>query len=477
MLVAVVSLGAVLPSAAAGAATRASSVKWTPCADTVGAPRDTACATLEVPLDYADPDGREITLMLYAAGNGAAPRGLVVNPGGPGESGAGMPKLITAGLPRGVSDQYMVVSFDPRGVGASSPVDCGDTDSVLPPPAPAYRPSNEQSEQQRLDAAKRVADQCAEESRDLLPHITTQNAAKDMDRIRAALGQEKLDYLGYSYGSMLGATYASLFPATTGRMILDSVVDPTVPTYQTQFQQDPALQQRSEAFFAWVAGKDARYHLGTTEKAVSDTWNAVRDQLAKQPAAGKVGVAELDDLLSSSIYSDTGWDSLAKPVGEYHGGRPDALVAAHTSHGGNVNGAQLAYNCVDRSWPKDWATWHRDTEQAARRSPLFAWLNSWYSAPCAFWKVPTAEPVPIGGAKVPPILLLQAKNDAATPVIGAQRMHTALPGSKLVVADSGNHGQYLQDNNPCVDGYGTAYLESGELPDAGKTCAAPPPRP
>ncbi|MEU9990299.1 alpha/beta hydrolase [Streptomyces sp. NPDC048045] len=459
----------------AGTVTGPAALHWSTCPAGSDAPRGTYCSTIKVPLDHTKPKGRQINLTLSIAGALDAPRTLVVNPGGPGQSGIGTAKLVWSSLPEDVGAQYNVVSFDPRGVGASTPVSCGDTKKLIKHPAVPYTPATEAQEQARRTVAGKIAEQCQANSKDLLPYITTANAARDMDRIRTAFHQDKLDYLGYSYGTKLGATYATLFPSHTGRMILDSVVDPTVTTYASQYEQDPALQHRAEQFFAWAAKKDSTYHLGDSAAKVSATWNAVRKQLDAHPAGGRAGSAELDDLLASVMYLDIQWGDVAKAVSDYRrGDAGDLLGATDQLAFGGVDPAQLAYNCVDDAWPRDWATLHKETAAAAPKSPLFAWLNTWYSAPCAFWKAPTAPPVKIGAAKVPPILLLQAKDDPATPLVGAQRMHQVLAGSRLVVAGGGNHGQYLFDNNPCMDKHGSHYLLTGHLPTADTTCPATP---
>ncbi|MDT8910165.1 alpha/beta hydrolase [Amycolatopsis sp. PS_44_ISF1] len=469
-------VGAALLAAGPVSAAPAAGIKWSACPPDLGAPRGTGCAQLDVPLDYRQPSGRQISLTLSAAGVGDAPNVLVVNPGGPGESGIGTAQLVWASLPRELADEYLVVSFDPRGVGASSPVDCGDTKGIIPTPMPPYRPSTAAQEEQRQGIARKIADACAQHAGDLLPYITTQNAARDLDRIRLALGKDKLDYLGYSYGTKLGATYATMFPRTSGRIVLDSVVDPTRTGYQQGFQQDPALQKRARQFFDWAGANDAKYHLGSTGAAVGRFWDTTRATLAAHPAGDKVGSAELDDMLASTTYVDASWPALADALSRYHGGDPGSLIAI----GGQlaldpVNGAQLAYNCADDEWPADWRTWHDDTAKADRQAPLFAWQNTWYSAPCAFWKAPTAPPLKIGSGQAPAVLLVQAEDDAATPAGGARHMQQALRGSRLVLSASGNHGQFLFDQNACVDQPVTDYLLTGRLPAADVRCAAPAP--
>ncbi|MFI5731453.1 alpha/beta hydrolase [Kribbella sp. NPDC051587] len=465
--VAVVSLAAQLTVPATAAPVK---LKFGACPPDSGATRQTYCATLKVPLDYAKPNGRQITLTVSAVGSLSAKHFLLVNPGGPGASGIGIEQLVNAALPEKVGEQYAVFSFDPRGVGASTPVSCGAVTAKHP--ALPYRPANAQQEQQRIQQAKQIAVQCGRKAKDLLPYITTDNAARDMDRIRIALGRDKIDYLGYSYGTKLGAVYATMFPQHTGRMILNSVVDPLVSTYRTGYQQDPAFQARAQALFVWIAGQDKTYHLGKTAKAVQAVWDKLRSEVAKKPAGGRAGMAEVDDLLASSLYTDDEWSSLADAIVQYRQGNAETLLSITDQLAEqSVDPAMLAYNCTDPGWPRSWSTWHWDTVVADHRAPYFAWLNTWYSAPCAFWPVAPVQQTKIGSGKVPPILLIQPRYDGPTPVNGARRMHVVLQGSRLLIENGGNHASYLIRQNPCIDAKAAKYLLTGELPADG-TCPA-----
>ncbi|MFG1623152.1 alpha/beta hydrolase [Kribbella sp. NPDC049227] len=475
--VAVASLTA-LVAGLSGPATAETEAKlqWGACPPASGVFPQVGCATLQVPLDYAKPNGKQIALTISGVGGLSSPHFLLVNPGGPGAPGLGTEQMVSAMLPEKVAEQYAVFSFDPRGVGASTPVDCGDVSKLVTHPALPYRPANATQEEQRVAQAKKVAAQCGSKAKDLLPYITTENAARDIDRIRIALGKDKIDFLGYSYGSKLGATYATLFPEHTGRMILDSVVDPLVSTYKTAYEQDPALEQRTQQLFAWIAAHSSEYHLGTTPKAVEAVWQQLRADLAKKPAGGRAGASELDDLLASSLYTQDSWPSLADAVVAYRKGDPSGVLSATDQLATQaVDTGQLAYNCMDPGWPRDWSRWRQDTELADHLSPRFAWLNTWYGAPCAFWPVAPAKQVRIGSPKVPPILLLQGRYDAATPVIGARRMRAVLPGSRLLIDNGGNHASYLFTKNPCVDDKAEKYLLTGELPADGTCPASDPP--
>ncbi|MFB6722800.1 alpha/beta hydrolase [Kribbella sp. NPDC056345] len=468
--VVVVSLAAQLTAPATAAPTK---LKWGECPPDSGAQRQTACATLKVPLDYAKPNGRQITLTISGVGSLSAKRFLLVNPGGPGASGIGTEQLVNHGLSDKLSDQYAVFSFDPRGVGSSTPVDCGDFSKLIKHPALPYQPASAKQEQQRIQQAKQVAAQCGSKAKDLLPYITTDNTARDMDRIRIALGRDKIDYLGYSYGSKLGATYATMFPQHTGRMILNSVVDPLVSTYRTGYEQDPALQARVQAMFRWIAERDKTYHLGKTAKAVQAVWDKLRSDVAKKPAGGRAGIAEVDDLLASALYTDDQWPDTADAIAQYRRGNPSGVLSLTDQFALQpVDPAQLAYNCTDPGWPRNWSAWHWETSIAAHRAPYIAWLNTWYSAPCAFWPVGPVQQTRIGSGNLPPILLIQPRYDGPTPLVGARRMHLVLKGSRLLIENGGNHATYLIRKNPCIDAKAEKYLLTGQLPADGNCPAS-----
>jgi pimeloyl-ACP methyl ester carboxylesterase len=454
------------------------------------------CGTVRVPLDYQHPGGRKITLALSMV-PATAPAGqqqgdLLVNPGGPGGPGRSLALNVAYGLDHSVASQYNVIGFDPRGVGASVPALHCDT-SFFAGVRPDYIPANAHAETVLEARAKSYAAGCERHFGWLLPFMTTQNVARDMDSIRAALGQQKISYFGYSYGTYIGQVYATMFPHRVRRMVLDSTVDPSGVWYADNISQDYAFQGRMLAFFSWVAANNAVYQLGTTRSQVDQAWYRARAKLAAHPVAGPhgpmIGADEFDDTFLQGGYNDSLWPGLAAALAAYlHSGQTGQLVSDYRGVGLQDENEFAVYNaveCADVNWPRNWAKWDSDTRKVYRTAPFQAWDNAWFNAACAFWPVHgPAKPLKINGAGLPGILLIQGTLDAATPYAGAQVAHRALPSARmLVVTGGGNHGQSLAEPpNTCVNGFLNRYLATGALPGRpgpvnGACPALPPPAP
>ncbi len=479
------------PSSAAATAGPAqpSTLHWHSCS-VQGAPM--RCASLRVPLDYRHPAGRKIVLALSEV-PATAPRDrqqgdLLVNPGGPGGSGLALAAIVADGLDHTVASEYNIIGFDPRGVGASVPAlhcDPGFFAGVRPD----YIPANQRAEQVLVNRAKSYAADCEHRFGWLLPYLTTVNVARDMDAIRAALGQRTISYFAYSYGTYIGQVYATLFPYRLRRMALDSTVDPRGVWYADNISQDYAFEGRMEAFFSWVAANAGVYGLGSTRAQVERAWYRARARIEAHPVAGPagpmIGPAEYDDTFLQGGYSNTLWPGLATALSAYlRTGATRPLIAQYQEFGTQNENEFAVYNaveCADVNWPRNWARWNADTRRVYRIAPVQAWDNAWFNAACAFWPVRgPARPLRIGANGLPGILMIQGTLDAATPYAGAQVAERALPTARMVVVTgSGNHGQSLsQPANTCVDGYLNRYLATGALPSrpglVDATCPALP---
>ncbi|MGI5379312.1 alpha/beta hydrolase [Streptomyces sp. CA-251387] len=444
------------------------------------------CASLKVPLDHAHPNGRQITLALsrvpHTAKKYQGP--LLVNPGGPGGSGLTLAGFVASALPRAVAAQYDVIGFDPRGVGRSTPaLDCKP--GYFAPVRPDSVPSTPRIEKANLQRVQSFARACADKYARVLPYINTISAVRDMDRIRAALGAKKINYFGYSYGTYLGAVYAKLFPERVRRAVLDSVVDPTGVWEEDNLAQDVAFNDRHRAFMAWVAKHDMTYKLGTDPARVEAKWYAMRAALAKKPADGKVGASELEDTFLPGGYYNGYWPQLAEAFAAFVTDKnADPLVEAYEDFGAADTSADNGYSvyatvqCRDAAWPRDWRQWRADNWAVYAKAPFMTWNNAWYNAPCAFWPTSSLDSVDVVNSKLPPMLLFQATDDAATPYQGAVTVHRQVARSSLVVEQGGgNHGITL-GGNTCLDKHLTAYLTDGTVPrgtgEVDAVCAAQP---
>lgn len=290
---------------------------------------------------------------------------LVYNPGGPGGSGLRFPRRVTTKNPLWVNTAkaYDFVGFDPRGVGKSAPISCADPQEFVKAPKMDPVPDSEADKRGQRRLAAKYAVGCKERSGAMLPHMTTPNTARDLDVIRAALGEKKLNFLGVSYGTYIGAVYGTLFPTHVRRMVVDSVVNPSREKiwYQANLDQDVAFEGRWKDWTKWVAANDATYHLGDTQAKVQANWLKLRATAKKNPLGGLVGPAELISFFQSAPYYDSAWAPTAQVWSKYTAGDTQALVDAAapdlTDTAGNAasengNAVYTAVECTDAKWPR-----------------------------------------------------------------------------------------------------------------------------
>ncbi|MET9145175.1 alpha/beta fold hydrolase [Streptomyces sp. NPDC004042] len=495
-------LGA-LPPVTAAAAPRAATPQTSPSPDAlrpytaqrphwrrcdVHQPAAFRCATVKVPLDYADPGGRTIDLAIsrLAAGDPKQRRGvLLLNPGGPGGSGLDLPVTSALDLPREVKQRYDLVGFDPRGVGRSTPLGCGLTDDEQND----ERPYRDATFAKDVRWARTVADKCRSAAGGLLPHLTTRNVARDMDVVRAVLGEKKISYLGYSYGTYLGAVYAQLFPRRADRFVLDSAADPAL-IWRGTFQE---MARGAEAAFtrwcAWTAGRDATYHLGATPAAVRQSfWDLVR-RADRDPvdSGGRLltGDGIRSELRPAFVHVRVAAEKVAELVKAARGEAPPApsgtaaptpdpapSVSAGTVPADNEAASAWAFICADTrtSWPRDPERYRRDAIRDKARYPLYGDIASTIK-PCAFWEQGSEPGTTVDNGVA--ALILQNEWDSQTPLPGARNMHRALHGSRMVTVEGGEgHGVYGLGGS-CADRTATAYLTTGRLPAGDLTCRTP----
>ncbi|MGX1883026.1 alpha/beta hydrolase [Streptomyces sp. NPDC055287] len=464
-------------------------IDWRDCPADWGFDKPIQCGWVTVPVDYAKPNGRKIKIAVDRIGNTGSEKdrqgALLYNPGGPGASGMRFPTRVTKKNPiyTKMAKAYDFVGFDPRGVGHSSPISCVDPQEFVKAPKPDPVPDSEADKRAQRKLAAEYADGCQERSGWLLPHMTTPNTARDVDVVRAALGEKKLNFLGVSYGTYLGAVYGTLFPGHVRRMVVDSVVNPSKEKiwYQANLDQDVAFQMRWDDWKQWVAKNDAAYHLGDTPEKVEQQWVNLRATAKKSPIGGVVGPAELIGFFQSAPYYDSAWAHTAEIWSKYVAGDTQALVdeiapdlsdTAGNASSENGNAVYTAVECADAKWPTNWKTWDRDNTRLHKDHPFMTWANAWMNLPCATWSSKQQTPLNVKSGKgLPPVLIVQAERDAATPYEGAVELHKRFKGSRLITEkDAGSHG-VTGIANPCVNDRVDTYLLTGKTDSSDVTCA------
>src|SRR5215469_10770132 len=297
------------------------SLGWQDC---TGALKGMKCASIQVPLDYANPAGQKITIalsMVPATAPASQQQGIMlVNPGGPGAPGRSLASLVAQSIDPKVASEYDIVGFDPRGVGGSVPALSCDP-SFFATARPDYDPTSPAEEQAMINRAKDYAAGCEQRFGWLLPYMRTQDAARDMDSIRAAFGVSKITYYAFSYGTYLGQVYGTLFPSRVRRMVLDSTVDPAGVWYADNIQQDYAFEGRMNAFFAWTARNNSTFGLGATAESVRKAWYEARGRLEASPVSvggqPQIGPDEFDDTFLQGGYGNYLWPTLARALSNY----------------------------------------------------------------------------------------------------------------------------------------------------------------
>ncbi|MGW3849820.1 alpha/beta hydrolase [Streptomyces fagopyri] len=478
-------------TAVAAARAAAAGIRFGACAKATGLPAGLRCGTVEVPLDYAHPDGKRIRLTVSrsaATGKDArnakhrVPRqgSLVYNPGGPGASGMYFP--LFGALPewKRIAAAYDLVGYAPRGVAGSAPLSCKDPKRSVKGPTQSPTYPSESYKKERIAEAQAYARGCLERSGQAIRHYNSLNNARDLDVLRAALGEPKLTFMGASYGTYFGALYATLFPSHVRRMVFDSAVNPAPGQiwYENNLDQSAAFEGRWADFRAWTARHDKAYGLGTTPEEVLHSYEKARAQLAASPAGGKVGPAQLQNAFLEAGYYDDYWPRRAQALSAYLKGDPKQLIeqAARPEASAGAENAGAVYTaveCNDASWPTRWRTWDRDNTMLARRAPFETWDNVWMNLPCAYWPVPRQKPLDVRTLPgvLAPTLILAAERDAATPYEGALELQRRLSGSVLVTENgAGTHG-IGGGPNTCVNGYLDTYLLTGGLPRFRARCA------
>lgn len=467
-------------------------IEWMPCQTTAPSdqsliPPGAECGMLSVPVDYENPDGDVARLaMIRFPATGDKIASLLINPGGPGESGVEAAASLLPTLPQQVRERFDIVGFDPRGVASSTPaVWCNsdaDNDRLRADPQVDYTPEGvEYIENQTKEFIDRCVDKTGEE---FLANVGTVNVARDLDSMREALGDEKLTYLGYSYGTRIGATYAENFPENVRAMILDGAIDPNADPIEADIRQAAAFQTAFNDYAADCA-TNPNCPLGTDPAKAVDEYRDMVDALVDEPAEtdDPRGLSYSDAIVGTiqTLYSPNLWRYLTQGLTELRAGRGDTMLLLADlymrrdaqGHYNNSTDARVAVNCVDRPAVTDRDKIVEQDRRLREVSPFMSYGEFTGHAPlstCAFWPVPpTSEPHEISVSGLPPVLVVSTTNDPATPYQAGVDLARQLGGT-MVTFEGTQHTVVFQGDT-CIDDIATRYLIDVEVPPADTRCS------
>ncbi|WP_437092484.1 alpha/beta hydrolase [Streptomyces sp. enrichment culture] len=472
-------------SAAPGPAAAASSLSWGPCAGAKADGPDARrqCATLRVPMDYADPDGPEVSLAVsrVPAGDPEARRGvLFLVPGGPGGSSLDDPSGKGRRLPQEVRDRYDLIGFAPRGLAPSTAVDCGLVHGDLAPSKLRPWPAPDGSVDANMATARRMADACARNGGELIKHIGTANNARDLDRVRAALGERRISAWGVSYGTYVGAVYSQMFPHRTDRIVLDSNDDPDPARVARAWLagHEQGVEDTFPHFAAWASAPGNPDRVAETAAEVRPMFLRLAARLDREPIPWPgANPAELNgnvlrQTMLDSLYRPSRYPTLAKSMlAARNGTVPPAPASPPEPVLQNVAAVGAGTLCNDVAWPRSAAVYEKGVAESRAEFPLTAGMPR-NAMLCAAWPYPPREaPVRITGRGPSNVLLVQNERDVATPLGGALELREAFGRrAVMVTVDSTGHDAYLAHGNECGDRTVSRFLATGERPGRDVYC-------
>jgi pimeloyl-ACP methyl ester carboxylesterase len=447
------------------------------------------CATMKAPLDYRHPapatDLKLAVSRKTATGPGSRLGSLLVNPGGPGGSAIQYLQAYAGiGYPAQIRARYDMVAVDPRGVARSEPVECLTGKQMDTYTQVDQTPDSKQKVTELVDAMKEFAQGCEQRSAKLLPHVSTVEAARDMDILRAVLGDRKLSYVGASYGTFLGATYAELFPDKVGRLVLDGALDPSLPALALNRDQTAGFETAFQSFAANCVRR-ADCPLGT--KSPADAGRRLGDFFAKLDAqpiptgdSRPLGESLATTGVIAAMYDEAAWQQLREALTAAQNGDGSGLLSLADSYYErdpdgkytNLMYANTAVNCLDLppAYPKGPDDVTKALPSFEKASPVFGRGLAWAALNCTYWPTkPTGTPHRITAPGAPPIVVVGTTRDPATPYKWAQSLAAQLTSGTLLTYNGDGHTAYGRGSD-CIDTAINTFLLNGTPPPAAKKC-------
>ncbi|MGO2684911.1 alpha/beta hydrolase [Microbacterium sp.] len=456
-------------------------LEWEQC-DRGGAMFD--CTRVTAPLDWENPGDGEIELSIVRhQATGTSMGSLLTNPGGPGASGRDfILDSLSYAVSADLSENYDVIGFDPRGVGDSTAVRCfdaADMDAYLYD-IPTEQRGTPEWEAELTESNQAFAEACEANSDGILPFISTVNSARDMDLIRAVLGDKQLNYLGYSYGTFLGATYANLYPEKAGRLVLDGAIDPAVSGIEVGTTQGVGFESALRAYMQDCLDSGSCPFNGTVDEAMADLGAllAAVDRTPLENGDGRLlGADTLMTAIISALYSTDSWDYLTQALSEAASGDPYVAFVLADFYNSREDGTYIdnsteafrAYNCMDYPVEDDQAAQDAADAKLEKEAPTVA---PYWNGPdsCEVWPYPpTGTRGEIHAEGAGPILVVGTTNDPATPYEWSESLAEQLEEGVLITRVGEGHTGYNK-GNVCVDDAVDAYFLDDAVPDADVKC-------
>ena len=453
-------------------------IVWTECRT------EFECATVSAPLSWSDPDAGEIELsIMRTRATGDKIGSLLINPGGPGGSGVDYLEAAAGTFGDRLLEAYDVVGFDPRGVRDSTEVECYDDAEKDRYLSEDFDRSTDEGLAAARESSAAWAEACAENTGELLGNVDTQSAAKDMDMLRAALGDDQLHYLGASYGTSLGATYAGLFPERTGRLVLDGAIDPRIDSAEMSAGQAVGFENALRAYVADCQGGPDCPLTGSVDDGMQQVRD-VLDQALDRPYPTDSDREVTQTLafygVAVTLYDEQNWSLLTQALEEAIDQRTGTMLLfladfyndrnADGSFSTNSTEAFTAVNCLDGRSDPDVEAMRAEAAEIEAAAPTVGTFFSYGGITCADWPYPVAEQeYDVAAPDAAPIVVVGTTNDPATPYVWAEGMAEALDTSVLVTYEGEGHTAYGRSNS-CIDNALEDYLVDGTVPEDGLTC-------
>ena len=471
-------------------------VEWYDCVATAGVEKSAdrtgfQCAKVTVPLDYSQPDGQtiEIAMKKHLATGSVRQGTLFMNPGGPGGSGVDNVGAMATTTFAGVQKAYDIIGFDPRGVGSSTAITCSTDaeakamEGVSPVDGAGAPVAFEKRATVMSERFKQLEADCASRTKptELLDHVDTVSVARDLDILRALSGDQKLNYTGFSYGTYLGATYAELFPANTGRLVLDGALDPSLSYSERRQGQALGFERALRNYVAWCQSGQSCPLTGDTDaglQQVGDVFTSANQSPVpssdpNRPVTGE----EMKRIVGFILYfPESSWSAVSEALGQVineHDASAFRAMADQIAAQPQVNaGANIGINCLDYRVEGNMATWTAQSKELERIAPRFATVTEAGDLGCQAWGHTGTQPSKALHAKgSAPILVIGTTGDPATPYEDAVALADQLDSGQLLTWEGNGHAAYTNSGHgPCVTQAVDTYLLTGTMPKKGLTC-------